>query len=205
MGHPFTAVDGGAHGSTTAATHRGPLATVLAPLARLSRTTTRGGGPIDDQLEPREGPTWVSDDDAPDGSLARRLDHLFRTVRPDNGPREYTLKEVEAGLAAGGTASISATYVWQLRKGLRTDPRMSHLIALAEFFRVSPAYFFADDLGAEMAADLEVVAALRSPGVRELALAAQTLPPPAIAALHELVRSLGGDPTAALQQVPAGD
>lgn len=109
-------------------------------------------------------------------TLAEKLDHLFHTVRDDAG-REYSLEDVARAIAERGGPTISATYIWQLRKGTRTNPRMSHLEALAGHFGVAPAYFFADELADRFVQELTVVAALRDPAVREMATTANRLAP----------------------------
>ena len=76
-------------------------------------------------------------------SLAEKVDHLFKTVRSDKG--EYTHEEVASALREAGGPTISATYVWQLRKGIRDNPRKHHLEALAKFFGVAPSYFFDEE------------------------------------------------------------
>lgn len=76
-------------------------------------------------------------------SLAAKIDHLFRTVRPEpDAPVEFTYEQVAEGCRAAGGPTISAAYVWMLRKGKRDNPTMKHLEALAAFFGVHPAYFF---------------------------------------------------------------
>jgi transcriptional regulator with XRE-family HTH domain len=100
-------------------------------------------------------------------SLATKLDYLFRTVTPQG--REYTHQEVADGLRDEGGPTISATYVWQLRRGQRTNPRMSHLEALARFFDVAPAYFFDEAMSDRIAAELDMVVALREGGVQQVA------------------------------------
>lgn len=42
--------------------------------------------------------------------------------------------------------SFSATYLWGLRTGVKDNPTMRHLQALAGFFNVSPSYFFDEEL-----------------------------------------------------------
>jgi transcriptional regulator with XRE-family HTH domain len=106
-------------------------------------------------------------------SLAEKLDYLFRTVRPQG--REFTHQEVADGLRDEGGPTISATYVWQLRRGQRTNPRMSHLEALARFFDVAPAYFFDEAMSGRIAAELNMVAALREGGVQQVAQLAHGL------------------------------
>lgn len=75
-------------------------------------------------------------------------------------------------IATRGGPTISATYLWQLRKGLRDNPNKKHLEALADFFGVSPAYFFDDESVARIDAELELLAALREGSVRQIALRA---------------------------------
>ncbi|SEG49129.1 hypothetical protein SAMN04489712_105516 [Thermomonospora echinospora] len=103
---------------------------------------------------------------APDpdpGPIARRLDHLFRTVHPrDRGP--YTHKEAaEAINAAAGEQVISPAYLWQLRKGTRTEPGHKRLVAIAKFFGVDVTYFTDDQTAAHAAS---IVAPPRSPPAR---------------------------------------
>jgi transcriptional regulator with XRE-family HTH domain len=54
--------------------------------------------------------------------------------------------------------------------GKQTNPTKAVLELLAEFFRVPTAYFFDDIMAARLGAELELVAALRDAGVRDLAL-----------------------------------
>jgi transcriptional regulator with XRE-family HTH domain len=115
---------------------------------------------------------------APAKSLAEKLDHLFTVVHPPKG--EYTHEQVAKAIADAGGATISATYVWQLRKGMRDNPTKKHLEALSGFFGVPPAYFFDDETAAAVDAELELLTALRDPVVRTLAtraagLSAETL------------------------------
>src|ERR671939_1124438 len=107
-------------------------------------------------------------------TLAEKLERLFKTVRPRDGG-EFTFEEVAEGIRRRGGPTISATYVWQLRKGLRDNPTKKHLEALADFFGVSPAYFFDDEAAARIDAELELLAALREAPVRQVALRASGL------------------------------
>src|SRR5947208_2004720 len=75
--------------------------------------------------------------------LSQKLDFLSRSVHPPERG-EYTFEEVADAVRAGGGPTISATYIWQLRKGIRDNPTKKHLEALAGFFGVPPAYFFDD-------------------------------------------------------------
>lgn len=129
-------------------------------------------------------------------TLAEKLDRLFRTMHP-RGRGEYTHEEVADAIRRRSGPTISATYLWQLRRGLRDNPTMKHLEAIADFFGVSPAYFFDDEATARIEAELQLLAALRDSPVRHLALRAFGLSPESLAALSEMierVRQLEGLP-----------
>ncbi|GAB3897852.1 helix-turn-helix domain-containing protein [Kibdelosporangium lantanae] len=123
---------------------------------------------------------------APPGSLAAKVDRLFRTVHPRTG-REYSFEEVAEAIRESGGPTISATYLWQLRKGLRDNPTKRHLEALAKFFGVPPAYFFDDEAAERIDAELALVAALRDASVRQIALRTAGLSPKSLGAITDMV------------------
>ena len=129
-------------------------------------------------------------------TLAGKVDRLFRTIHPrDRG--EYSFEEVAEGVRARGGPTVSATYLWQLRKGLRDNPTKKHLEALADFFGVSPAYFFDDEAARRIDAELDILAALRDAPVRQIALRAVGLSPESLATIADMVervRQLEGLP-----------
>lgn len=145
---------------------------------------------------PGEGSTGgagAEHEQTPD-SLAFKLDRLFRTVHPP-GRGPYSNQEVAEGVRSLGGPSISAQYVWQLRTGVRDNPTKSHLEALAEFFGVSPAYFFDDEAARRIDAELDLLAALRDGQVRQIALRSFGLSEQslrAIASMIENARQLEG-------------
>jgi transcriptional regulator with XRE-family HTH domain len=120
------------------------------------------------------------------GSLAAKVNHLFRTVRPRTGG-EYTFEEVAGAIRAKGGPTISATYLWQLRKGLRDNPTKRHLEALAGFFGVPPAYFFDDAETERIDAELALLNALRDTPVRQIALRANGLSAKSLETIAEMV------------------
>lgn len=128
--------------------------------------------------------------------LAAKLDRLFKTFRrPDRG--EYSYDEVARALASRGGPTISATYVWQLRTGRRTNPTKSHLEGLADFFGVSPAYFFDEDAGTRIDQELDLLAAMRDAQVTQIALRSLGLSRSSLEAIRgiiENVRKLEGLP-----------
>src|SRR5690349_22541067 len=117
-------------------------------------------------------------------SLSEKLDFLFRTVHPSERG-EFTFEEVAEEIRARGGPTISATYIWQLRKGIRDNPTKKHLEALAGFFHVPPAYFF-DDTAAKHLEDLHM---LRNASVRQIATRATGLSPITLRALADLVEA----------------
>lgn len=130
-------------------------------------------------------------------TLAEKLDQLFRTMHP-RGRDEYTYREVAASIRAqGGPRRMSATYLWQLRTGLKDNPSRRHLEALATFFGVPVSYFFDDAMAARIDAELALLRALRDTPIRHIALRLADLSSEglaAIGAIVEHVRRLEGLP-----------
>ncbi|PRY45155.1 helix-turn-helix domain-containing protein [Umezawaea tangerina] len=129
-------------------------------------------------------------------TLAAKVDHLFRTVHPRTGG-EYSFEEVAEAIRAKGGPTISATYLWQLRKGLRDNPTKRHLEALAGFFGVPPAYFFDDAETERIDSELALLTALRDAPIRQIALRVNGLSPKSLEAITEMVdrvRELEGLP-----------
>jgi transcriptional regulator with XRE-family HTH domain len=118
-------------------------------------------------------------------TLAEKIDRLFRSVHPADG--EYTHEEVASAIREAGGPTISATYLWQLRKGVRKNPTMRHLEALSEFFGVPPAYFFDDEVSARIDAELSLLASFRDASVRQVALRASGLSAESIQAIVEMI------------------
>ncbi|MCP3804324.1 helix-turn-helix domain-containing protein [Allokutzneria sp. A3M-2-11 16] len=118
-------------------------------------------------------------------SLAAKVDHLFRTIRPREGG-EFSFEEVADAIRAGGV-TISATYLWQLRRGVRDNPTKRHLEALSGFFGVPVGYFFDDEVAERIDAELALLSALRDSSVRQLALRASGLSPKSLDAISEMV------------------
>ena len=144
------------------------------------------------------------------GTLADRLDRLFRTARSPRG-RPYTTGEAARAIAAAGGPTISPTYLWELRTGRAIDPRRSHLQALAAFFGVPCGYFFDDEPASPTSGDPAVLLALRDDAVRRFVARLAGLSPATLDALVgivERIRALEGltAPGAGVEQPtkPAG-
>ena len=118
-------------------------------------------------------------------TLASKIDHLFEIVRPAKG--EYTHEQVAKAIEDRGGPTISASYLWQLRKGLRDNPTMKHLEALADFFGVPAAYFFDDAQAERIDAELALLASLRDSQVRQVALRASGLSDQTLKAIAEMI------------------
>jgi ESX-1-secreted protein regulator len=151
--------------------------------------------------------------DAPDrepGTLARRLDRLFATAHPPwRGP--YSINEAVAAINdAAGSRVISYNYLYQLRRGTRTEPGHSRLAAIARFFGVPVTYFTDDEeTAAGVEAQLEereITAALRDQGVRHVAFRAAGLSADSLAAILTVIenaRRLEGLPEGGAQAPPS--
>ncbi|KJS59711.1 helix-turn-helix domain-containing protein [Streptomyces rubellomurinus] len=123
------------------------------------------------------------------GSIASRLEHLFATVHPaDRGP--YTNPEVAQAInETAGHQVLGATYLWQLRKGKRTDPTHSRLTAIADFFGVSPLYFYEEETAKRTDEQLRLASALRSPSIRQMVLDMDGLSERSMAAIATMIQS----------------
>lgn len=119
------------------------------------------------------------------GSLAARIDHLFRTVRPRD--REFSYEEVAAAVREAGGPTISGTYIAMLRKGVRDNPTLHHLEAMARFFGVPAAYFHDEEVTRRIDSELELLVALRDAGVKSIALRAAGLSQEGLAAIRGMV------------------
>ena len=146
----------------------------------------------------------------PSSPMARfqsRLDHLFQTVRaPDGG--EYTYRHVAAAIERLVGYRTSVSTLQELRAGVRINPSMKHLHGLCAFFSVPIAYFFDEDLAAQVDAQLELAAALREASVRQLAQQAVGLSPTTLQAITQIVeqaRRIEGLPDVATGASSAGN
>jgi len=103
--------------------------------------------------------------------LAERLDALFRRSRP--GGRQWTNDEVAAEIKrANPKLRVSGAYLSALRTGKRHNPSPDLQVALAQFFGVSPAYFFDRHHADRVQAQLAALEELSQTGVRSVALRA---------------------------------
>ena len=110
-------------------------------------------------------------------TFAARLNRLFDTVYPP-GRGPHTSAEVIAALKSEGI-TMSAPYLSQLRSGNRTNPSATTMAALANFFRIKPAYFTDDEYYEKLDKELTWLANMRDEGVRRIAARTVGLSPEA--------------------------
>lgn len=122
-------------------------------------------------------------------SIAERLNHLFAAVRPPGGDREYQGKEVIAAIRAAG-GEMSESYLSELRRGIKPNPTIRHLDALAQFFGIRPGYFTDDLVAEEVEAELELRIAMRTSNVKDLALRVAGLDPIERAAMNRILAQI---------------
>jgi transcriptional regulator with XRE-family HTH domain len=107
-------------------------------------------------------------------ALAEKVDRLFKVIHPE-GRGPYSLREVARGIADSGGPAMSASFLHQLRTGQRDNPGIKYLKAIAQFFGVSPAYFFDNEEGRRADAELSLLESMRDNQVRSVALRASGL------------------------------
>jgi transcriptional regulator with XRE-family HTH domain len=121
-------------------------------------------------------------------TFAARLNRLFDTVYPP-GRGPHTSAEVIAALKAEGI-TMSAPYLSQLRSGNRTNPSSATMAALANFFRIKPAYFTDDEYYEKLDKELAWLATMRNETIRRIAVGASGLSPEAQQDIAERVDEL---------------
>jgi transcriptional regulator with XRE-family HTH domain len=121
-------------------------------------------------------------------TFAARLNRLFDTVYPP-GRGPHTSAEVIAALKAEGV-TMSAPYLSQLRSGNRTNPSSATMTALANFFRIKPAYFTDADYYEKLDKELSWLSTMRDEGVRRIAVRTIGLSPQAQQNIVERVDEL---------------
>jgi transcriptional regulator with XRE-family HTH domain len=120
----------------------------------------------------------------PTGSFTAKLNHLFATVRPPGEDREYTNSEVATA------TGLSGTYLGYLRKGLRDNPSIEAVQAIARFFAVRAGSLVDDDPEPDPDDQQSRLAqAMRNHGVQQLAMRAAeaNLSPAALDAVTAMI------------------
>jgi transcriptional regulator with XRE-family HTH domain len=105
------------------------------------------------ELAEGEAPSWRHD----------ALRTLFETSQGTVSP-----EDVAAAISGNGRhGSISASYIRELLNGVSDNPRLKHILGLAEYFDVPPAYFFDDRLARWIDSERADLVQLRELGVVE--------------------------------------
>jgi transcriptional regulator with XRE-family HTH domain len=137
-----------------------------------------------------------SDGTRNDSELSSKLNRLFDIMRKPSEPPLSNAAAAEAITKQTGV-SISPAYIWQLRSGVKTNPTVQHLRAIAEFFGVPASYLIDRDLDPGIDAQLNLLQALRDSGVRDLATRAHGLTPESLKSLAVMI-----DHVRELEQLP---
>ena len=126
------------------------------------------------------------DDVGPGESFTSRLNYLFETRRDADG-EPFTNNAVLAGISDAGEGTISRGYLSELRNGIKDNPTIKHVEALANFFGVDPSYFITE----EGRARERLAEAMQSFGVRDLALRAEGVSSQSLNAVADILDRLG--------------
>ncbi len=119
-------------------------------------------------------------------TLAERLDWLFNHVKKPDG-KPYTYQEVADGTAELGYR-VTSTGIWKIRNGETQNPGYLVLQVLAQFFKVSPSFFYDEQLSPHDLDTLHLVDLLQKQGVGEIALRSSELPPSGREAVLQILR-----------------
>lgn len=119
----------------------------------------------------------------------RRLNELISAAYPDEAARPgYARMAREIRECTGG--SISATYLWELATGKKSNVTLEQLGVLSDFFGVPPGYFLNDEVAERVRRQIALAQALRDSKVRSLALRADGLSEESLDALLVMVNQV---------------
>lgn len=125
-------------------------------------------------------------DRADNSELAVKINRLFETMRK---PSDAPLSNAAAAdaITEKTGVSISSAYIWQLRSGLKTNPTVTHLRAIAEFFGVPASYLVDEGIDPHIDAQLRLLQSFRDAGVRDLAARASGLTPQSLESIRIII------------------
>jgi transcriptional regulator with XRE-family HTH domain len=96
----------------------------------------------------------MSSDRETSTTLGDRLNRLFDVRRPADAPeRAYTNREVVTGCKAAGF-ELSESHLSELRRGVKQNPTLRTLQAIASFFQVQVGYFTDTEIPADVDREL---------------------------------------------------
>lgn len=124
--------------------------------------------------------------------LAARIEHLFTLrLRPDG--ESWSLRQVSAAAKDRGV-SLSASFLHDLRRGVKDNPTKQQLECLADIFGVRVGYFFDDDdTLAQVNERLRALGALEDERTLEIAMRSRGLSERDYRILNALIDSAIGD------------
>ncbi len=118
--------------------------------------------------------------------LAAKINRLFEVMRRPSEPPLSNAAAAEAITRSTGT-SISAAYMWQLRSGVKSNPTVQHLQAIAQFFGVPASYLIDNGADESIESQLRLLQAMKDTDVRNLALRASGLTPRTLANIAAII------------------
>lgn len=118
--------------------------------------------------------------------LAAKLNKLFEVMHKPSEP-PLSNAAAAAAITRHTGVSISPAYLWQLRNGVKSNPTVQHLRAIADFFGVPASYLIDRDTDLKIDAQLNLLQALRDSGIRDLAMRASGLTSQALHSLAAMV------------------
>ncbi|MEO3753578.1 hypothetical protein [Streptomyces sp. B6B3] len=123
-------------------------------------------------------------------TLAQKLQWLRDlTTPPGEQPPSYDSTARRITETTG--ISISGPYYWELVTGRSTNPKLSHLRALAMYYRLPIGYLSDEDADVEqLESELEVLHALKQRGVRSITLQGATETAADLPTLHAFLARL---------------
>jgi transcriptional regulator with XRE-family HTH domain len=128
--------------------------------------------------------------------LSIKLKKLLATLRKPSDPPLSYAAAAEAITEKTGVP-ISSGYFWGLCTGVKTNPTILHLRAIADYFGVSPSYLINPGIDPDIDAQLNALQALRDSGVVDLAMRAHGLTAQALNNLAAMI-----DHARHLEQLP---
>ncbi len=102
-------------------------------------------------------------------TLADKLERL-RTLKTPKGQKKLSYEAMAREIRAETGVKISGAYVWELCTGKTTSPKLSHLQALATWFKVPVSYLTQGPGFEQLNTELELLGQLKAAGVRDIRL-----------------------------------
>lgn len=118
--------------------------------------------------------------------LSLKINRLFEVMRKPSDPPLSNAAAAEAITNKTGV-SISPAYLWQLRSGVKGNPTIAHLRAIAEFFGVPASYLIDEGSDDLIEAQLQALQTFRDAGVRDLAARASGLTPTSLESIRRMI------------------